>query len=153
MPTDLKAPSGFAVVVAVGAFVALLVILFLVGWIPDHREKQLARDEAAQRATALPQVQVTKISKQTDTGAHDLILPCNLTANQVTALYTRANGYLKDWKYDIGQHVNQGDVMAVIDTPDVDAQLEQSKANLEQDKANVAKSIADLELAKVTYNR
>ncbi len=76
-----------------------------------------------------------------------------MTAYQQTALYTRTNGYLKEWHFDIGQHVEKGQLMAVIETPEVDAQLEQSKATLEQNKANVVKAQADLDLARVTLQR
>lgn len=153
IPTDLKSPSGFAVAVAVGAFVFFLVVLFLVGLIPELKERNAIREDAVERASQKPRVQFTYITPQTDSSAHPLVLPCNLTANQVTAIYTRTNGYLAEWKYDIGQHVEKDQLMAVIATPDVDAELAQSKANLDQDVANVAKAVADLDLANITYDR
>jgi RND family efflux transporter MFP subunit len=151
VPTDLKPPSGLAVFIAVSAFVLLLVVLFFVGWIPDHREQVRVREEAVARSQQLPVVQFTTISPQT--GAHDVILPCNIKANQTTAIYTRTNGYLKKWNYDIGQHVDAGQLMAVIETPEVDAQLEQSKATLVQNQAAVKKAEADKDLAQKTLDR
>jgi RND family efflux transporter MFP subunit len=52
-------------------------------------------------------------------------------------IYARTNGYLKKWYKDIGSHVNQGDLLADIDTPEVDAQLAQAKADLGTSQANV----------------
>ncbi len=86
-------------------------------------------------------------------GSHDVILPCNIKANQSTAIYTRTSGYLKKWNYDIGQHVEAGQVMAEIDAPEIDAQLKQSQASLEQTQAAVKKAQADLDLAEVTLKR
>jgi RND family efflux transporter MFP subunit len=151
IPTDLATPSGFSIAIAVGAFVLLLVVLFLVGWIPAHREQTQVREEAVARSQMLPVVSYA--TPVPTTGSHDVILPCNVKANQATAIYTRTNGYLKKWYYDIGQHVESGQLMADIDTPEVDAELKQSQASLEQNKAAVVKAQADLELARVTLNR
>ena len=61
-------------------------------------------------------------------------------------IYSRTNGYLRKWYFDIGAHVKQGQLLAVIDTPEVDQQLEQSLSNLNTAKANLA-------LAEITKNR
>ncbi len=151
IPDDLSTPSGLVIVGVVAAFVVLLAALFLVGYIPDHREQAATRHEAAERAAAKPVVQWTNPTGFT--GEKDVTLPCDVTANQQTALYTRTNGYLKEWHYDLGARVEKGALMAVIETPEVDAQLEQSRATLEQNKANVTKAQADLELARVTLQR
>jgi RND family efflux transporter MFP subunit len=74
-------------------------------------------------------------------------------ANQSTAIFTRTNGYLKKWYFDIGQHVEVGQLMAEIETPEVDAQLAQSQATLEQNKAAVKKADADKDLAQKTLDR
>lgn len=151
IPKDLETPSGFAIAIAVAAFVLLLVVLFFVGYIPSHREETLARDEAVARSKMLPVVQWT--NPISTAGAHDVILPCNVKANQSTAIYTRTNGYLKKWNFDIGAHVEVGQLMAEIETPEVDAQLKQSQASLEQNQAAVKKAEADKDLAQSTLNR
>jgi hypothetical protein len=86
IPKDLQAPGALAIIIAVSGFVALLVVLFLVGWIPDQREQNEARKQSADRASAMPVVQFIKTSPQT--GTHDLRLPCNVQANQSTAIFT-----------------------------------------------------------------
>ena len=151
IPTDLPKPGSGTVIGVVGLFVLLLAGLFVVGFVPSHREETQTRSEAAVRAMAKPAV--LWAYPITSTGEKDIQLPCDVTAYQQTALYTRTNGYLKEWHFDIGQHVDKGQLMAVIDTPEVDAELEQSKATLEQNKANVIKAQADLDLAKVTLAR
>ena len=61
-------------------------------------------------------------------------------------IYARTNGYLKKWYFDIGAHVKQGQLLAVIETPEVDQQLEQARSNLLTAQAN-------LELASITKTR
>jgi RND family efflux transporter MFP subunit len=151
VPTDLKTPGGFSVAIAVLAFVVLLAVLFLVGEIPAYREEHQVQEEAVARSKQLPVVQYTMLEPSPDTS--DVVLPCNISANQTVAIYTRSTGYLEKFNYDIGQYVKKDDDLAVIATPDVDAQLAQSKATVVQDEANVKRSEADLELAKVTYAR
>jgi RND family efflux transporter MFP subunit len=152
IPPDLKVPGTGSVIIAVSVFVLLLVAVFLIGWIPDHRENVQARDDAAARAAQLPIVSYTipTISSGND---HDIVLPCDVKANQQTAIFTRTNGYLKKWYFDIGQHVEAGQLMAEIETPEVDAQLAQSQASLVQNEAAVKKAEADKELAQATLNR
>jgi len=78
--------------------------------------------------------------------AEDLALPGNVEAFTDTPIYSRTNGYLKKWYFDIGERVHKGDLLAEIETPEVDQQLEQSRAELERMQANA-------DLAGVTSNR
>jgi RND family efflux transporter MFP subunit len=78
--------------------------------------------------------------------ADDLELPGSVQAFTDTPIYSRTNGYLKKWYFDIGAHVRKGDLLAEIETPEVDQQLDQSRAELERMQANA-------DLAGVTSNR
>ena len=78
--------------------------------------------------------------------AGDLALPGNVEAFTDTPIYSRTNGYLNKWYFDIGAHVHKGDLLAVVETPEVDQQLNQSRAELERMQANA-------DLAGVTSNR
>ncbi len=78
--------------------------------------------------------------------ADDLALPGNVEAFTDTPIYSRTNGYLKKWYFDIGAHVHKGDLLAEIETPEIDQQLNQSRAELERMQA-------DANLAGVTSNR
>jgi RND family efflux transporter MFP subunit len=95
------------------------------------------------------QVAVTAVSvvlpKQT-APAQEIILPGNVQPFISSPIYARTNGYLKSWSADIGAHVKQGQLLAVIDAPEIDQQLEQSLSNLNTAKANLA-------LAEITKNR
>jgi len=95
------------------------------------------------------QVAITAVSvvspKQT-TPAQEIILPGNMQPFISSPIYARTNGYLKNWYADIGAHVKAGQLLAVIDAPEVDQQLAQSLSNLNTAKANLA-------LAEITKNR
>jgi RND family efflux transporter MFP subunit len=78
--------------------------------------------------------------------AQEIILPGNVQPFISSPIYARTNGYLKTWYADIGAHVKQGQLLAVIDAPEVDQQLAQSLSNLNTAKANLA-------LAEITKNR
>jgi membrane fusion protein, multidrug efflux system len=151
IPKDLPKPSNFTVVVVVVVFVLLLVALFILGLVPHLHRIALAQSDATAIASQVPIVSVEK--PKATSGSKDLYFPGDVRANQATAIFTRANGFLKKWNYDIQSHVKANDVLAIIDAPDVDAQLAQAKANLEQAKTTVTKSESDLKLANVTLQR
>ena len=75
----------------------------------------------------------------------ELPLPGTVEAFQQTSLYARTNGYVKRWLVDIGDVVHEGDLLAELDTPEVDQQLSQAKATAEQAKASldIAQAAAD----------
>jgi RND family efflux transporter MFP subunit len=66
----------------------------------------------------------------------ELILPGNTQAFSDTPIFARTSGYLKRWYFDIGAHVKRGDLLAEIETPEIDKQLQQSRAELETAQAN-----------------
>ena len=76
----------------------------------------------------------------------ELVLPGNVTAFIDTPIYARTNGYLKRWYFDIGTHVKQNQLLAEIETPEIDDQLKQARADLLTAQAN-------LRLAVITAQR
>jgi RND family efflux transporter MFP subunit len=72
----------------------------------------------------------------------ELILPGNVQANYEAPIYARTSGYLKSWRVDIGTPVKAGQLLAEIESPEVDSQLHQAEADLETAEAN--RKIADL---------
>ncbi len=66
----------------------------------------------------------------------ELILPGNTQAFNDTPIFARTNGYLKRWLFDIGAHVKRGDLLAEIETPEIDKQLQQARADRETAQAN-----------------
>jgi RND family efflux transporter MFP subunit len=89
---------------------------------------------------------VSVVSPKRTAPAQEIILPGNVQPFITSPIYSRTNGYLRKWYFDIGAHVKQGQLLAVIETPEVDQQLEQSISNLNTAKANLA-------LAEITMNR
>ncbi len=100
------------------------------------------RAETAQ--AALPAVSV--VSPKQTAPSDEIILPGNVQPFITSPIYSRTNGYLKKWYFDIGAHVKQGQLLAVIETPEVDQQLQQARSNLLTAQAN-------LELASITKTR
>ncbi len=85
-------------------------------------------------AQAIPIVAVAPPASGANAGA--LELPGRLEAYSRAPIYARVSGYLKSWKYDIGARVKAGQVLAEIETPDLDQQLQQARADLNTAQAN-----------------
>jgi RND family efflux transporter MFP subunit len=100
------------------------------------------RTIAAQAAVVSVSIVQPKLTAQ----AQEVILPGNVQPFITSPIYARTDGYLKKWYFDIGAHVKQGDLLAVIETPEVDQQLQQARGNLATAQAN-------LELAQITRDR
>jgi RND family efflux transporter MFP subunit len=89
---------------------------------------------------------VSVISPKQTAPTEEIILPGNVQPFITSPVYARTNGYLKKWYFDIGAHVQKGQLLAVIETPEVDQQLQQARSNLSTAQAN-------LELATITKSR
>jgi RND family efflux transporter MFP subunit len=89
---------------------------------------------------------VTVIHPQAGAPDQEIVLPGYTQAFTDTPVYARTNGYLKAWRFDIGAHVSKGDLLAEIDTPEVDQQLRQARSDLATAQAN-------LRLAAITAKR
>ncbi len=89
---------------------------------------------------------VSVVSPKKTTPSQEIILPGNVEPYITSPIYARTNGYLRKWYFDIGAHVKKGQLLAVIETPELDQQVEQSISTLDTAKANLA-------LAEITRNR
>jgi len=123
--------------VAVWGPIAAVTVLALVVTIGVWRRVQERGQEKAFTKQAT-QLEVNVVSAQRDRKPKDLILPGTFQAFKETTIYPRANGYVKSWKTDIGDNVKEGQLLAEIETPEVDQQLAQAKASYE-----IAKVTAD----------
>ncbi|RRA48447.1 efflux RND transporter periplasmic adaptor subunit [Acidipila sp. EB88] len=123
--------TGKALVLIVGGLV-LAVVLAGLGIIPRVRAQKRLTSQTD--ATAAPSVLVAKPiqGKPEDT----LLLPGALQAYISSPIYARTSGYLTHWYADIGAHVRKGALLAVIESPEVDQQLKQAKADLATAEAN-----------------
>jgi RND family efflux transporter MFP subunit len=83
----------------------------------------------------------------------DLVLPGETAAWYETTIYARVNGYVAKWLVDIGDHVKKGQVLATIETPELDAELEAARAELKASEAQVGARKAEAEFSKTTNER
>ena len=100
---------------------------------------------------AIPTVAV--ITPRAGATTQHLVLPGTVQAWFEAPIYARVNGYLKKWNFDYGAHVKKGDVLADIETPDLDAQLSASQAKLNSARAVVKVREAEEQFAQSTYQR
>jgi len=115
------------------AVVALCALLASGMW---SRVRARTKLGAETEQVAFPAVSV--VSPKKSAPAQEIILPGNLQPFITSPIYARTNGYLKNWYVDIGAHVKRGQLMAVIEAPEVDQQVEQAVSNLDTARANLA---------------
>lgn len=139
-PSTGRSPRGLWLLLAILGI--LLVIGILVGIL--SRRAHESRLETTTAHDAVLTVNTTHPSITGVTG--EIALPGNTQAFNDTPIYARTSGYLKQWFTDIGAHVRRGQLMAIIETPEVDQQLQVAEAN-------VASAQADLNLANTTSDR
>lgn len=117
--------------------VFLVVVIALVisgGFLMFQRRSEYQALASNTEALAVPTVAV--IHPTAEPGDENLVLPGTLQAYVESPIYARTNGYLKKWYHDIGSRVSKGELLADIDTPEVDQQLSQARADLNTSQAN-----------------
>src|ERR1700723_98295 len=125
--------AGLAILIVGGAIVARFVLR-------AHAERVLAR---ATLEAAVPSVNV--IHPQAGAPNQEIALPGYTQAFTDTPVYARTSGYLKSWRVDIGARVKKGDLLAEIETPEVDQQLRQARADLATARANLNPAVITAE--------
>jgi RND family efflux transporter MFP subunit len=110
-------------------------------WSRVKARKTLTAETAQVALTAVSVVSPTRTGP-----AQEIILPGNVQSFINSPIYARTNGYLKKWYFDIGARVKQGQLLAIIESPEVDQQLQQARSNLLTAQAN-------LDLATITKTR
>jgi RND family efflux transporter MFP subunit len=123
----------------------VLVLLVAAGAFSIARRVSERRALAAETGQ-LSVATVAVVKPSAEPAADELVLPAQLQAYVESPIYARTSGYLLRWYKDIGSHVKKGDLLADIDTPEVDQELSQAKATREQIEAQ-------LELAKISADR
>jgi RND family efflux transporter MFP subunit len=126
------------------AGIAFIAVATLFGWGVWSRVR--ARTVLAAETAQVARPAVSVVSPKRTAPAQEIILPGNVQPFIASPIYSRTNGYLKKWYVDIGARVTKGQLLAVIETPEVDQQLQQSLSNLNTAKANLA-------LSEITKNR
>jgi RND family efflux transporter MFP subunit len=122
---------------------AILFLAVLAGGIALRiRDRRAVRAVTAQMADP----RVTVVLPKQAAPVEEIVLPGNVQPYVSSPIYARTNGYLKSWYFDIGAHVKKGQLLAVIDAPEVDQQVEQARSNLLTAQAN-------LKLSEITMKR
>ena len=129
--------------IAITAIVTACAALAIVSGLHSRVKAQTRLREQAQ-ASAIPYVDV--VSPKASTDADEIALPGSTSAFNDTPIYARTSGYVKQWYVDIGARVRKGQLLATIETPELDQQLRQARADLENAEAN-------LQLATITAAR
>lgn len=127
--------------VALVAF-AIVAGVMLFGILTRVKARTTLRAQTAEMAVPV----VSVVTPQASAPVQEIVLPANVQAVTDSPIFARTNGYLKKWYVDIGAHVRKGQLLAEIETPEVDQQLRQAHADLATAQAN-------LKLAEITANR
>jgi RND family efflux transporter MFP subunit len=138
--------AGVAALAVVGLAAAVAL-----GAIPRLKQERALDAAALEAASTSPSVSVATV-KQAPPDA-ERVLPGNAQPLMEASLFARATGYIKKRLVDIGDRVQEGQLLAVIDAPDIDDQLAQGRANLEQARATLKQNEANATLAKTVLNR
>jgi membrane fusion protein, multidrug efflux system len=151
---DLPPPATMsrsrAVLLCGGALVVLTGAI-AVGYIP-RRSQQAALVEASRSTEgALPRIEV--VAPRARSSDRAIVLPGSVQPLEETTIYARASGYVRKWFVDIGDKVTEGQLLAELDTPEIDQELEQARAQLMQAQATLVQSKANRELSKTNLQR
>jgi RND family efflux transporter MFP subunit len=142
-PSMVVGRSVFHLFIIAGTILALVIATGVIFGIRSRLNAQAAlRVEALQ--SAAPSVIV--VHPQSGASAEEIELPGNAQAFNDTPIYARTSGYVKRWYVDIGARVRQGQLLALIETPELDRQLQQAKADLQN-------ALANQEIAQITATR
>jgi RND family efflux transporter MFP subunit len=137
-------PASISKGVLLAAVVVLLLAALLIFRGIHSRHQAEAQLTTHTQAESIPIVRVTHPSGGGEPG--EVVLPANVEAFIDTPIYARTSGYLRHWYFDIGAHVKQGQLLAIIETPELDQQVLQGQADLRTAQSN-------LQLAQVTATR
>ncbi|HEX3475099.1 MAG TPA: efflux RND transporter periplasmic adaptor subunit [Kofleriaceae bacterium] len=119
--------------VVIGLALVAVGAAFAFGALPRIRARSQVRDETDE--LAIPTVSVTHPERATPD--QELVLPGNVVAYGDTPLFARTSGYVERWNVDIGARVKQGQLLAVIATPEIDQQVQQARSTLAVGQANL----------------
>jgi RND family efflux transporter MFP subunit len=130
------------VTLLVAATVAVIALVIYSG----IHSRTAAESRLKQRTDEASLLTVAVVFPQEGAPTEEIVLPGNTQAFSDAPIYARTNGYLKHWYFDIGAHVQRGQLLAEIETPEIDQQLQQAQAELDIAQAN-------LNIAKITAAR
>jgi RND family efflux transporter MFP subunit len=142
--------AGKLLRLTIAAAVALAIGYFIV-----HHQRAASQSQLASmtKQLGLENARVDVVTVGRPPATRSLTLPGETAAWYTSTIYARVNGYVEKWFVDIGDHVKKGQILATIDTPELDAELNAAKARFKASEAQVLVKQAQLEFAKTTYER
>jgi multidrug efflux pump subunit AcrA (membrane-fusion protein) len=127
------------------------ILIFKYVWQPRQQETNDVRQEASERTHARPIATVVKVVSSPF--SHELSIPGTTLAYNEAPIYARASGYLTRRLVDIGDHVKKGQLLAVVDAPDLDQQTAQARSVLAQSESTLGQMQAQEHLAQLNWDR
>lgn len=131
--------------------VAVLGAAFVLGWLPRYRAKKELAADSRTFETGLLRVQV--VAPKAKSSDRAMELSGSVHALEEAVLYPRASGYVRTWKVDIGDKVEERALLAEIDTPEIEQQLAQARAQLAQAEAALVQAKANRGYSQTTLER
>ena len=148
----VKRPVNYRIFLLVCVVVLVVfLIVFFAGFLPLHERNKRTAEKAGEEQKATPVIEAVRVDRA-PAGA-PIVIPGTTTPLTEAFIYARANGYLKRRLVDIGDHVHRGQLLAVIDSPDLDQQVDQAREQLRQAESQKTQQDAQLALARVTVER
>jgi multidrug efflux pump subunit AcrA (membrane-fusion protein) len=127
------------------------VLIFKFAWLPRREQNAEIALDAKERAHSKPAAVVVKIDAVPF--SRELSIPGTSLAYTEASIYARASGYMTRRLVDIGDHVKKGQLLAVIDAPDLDQQVAQARSLLAQSESNLGQMEAQEHLAQLQWDR
>jgi RND family efflux transporter MFP subunit len=132
------------------AIMALVILFVIVSILRSLHSHSVAK--ASETAFSAPAPVDVVVARPANLG-QDLVLPGETAAWYESTIYARVNGYVSKWLVDIGDHVHKGQVLASIETPELDAELEAARAQLTSSQSQVVARQAEADFSKTTNER
>lgn len=150
LPEPIKVTRGRAIGFAFAA-VAALSALFLVAFLPRTRASALLAESTKATHGALPRVEV--VVPKVSSSDRSIVLPGTTKPLEETVLYSRANGFVRAWNVDIGDKVKEGQPLVQLETPELDQEILQARAQLAQAEAGIKQATANADLSRSSLER
>lgn len=143
--------TGRLLAISVGLLAILLVIGFMAAFTVRKHHEQFATEQASAVSDAKETVEVVDVRPAAN--SYPLTLPGQTAGWYQSTIFARVDGYVEKWTADIGDRVKQGQVLATIDTPEMDQQLNAARAKAAASDAQVQVAESNVSISKLTYDR
>ncbi|HEV3191887.1 MAG TPA: efflux RND transporter periplasmic adaptor subunit [Polyangiaceae bacterium] len=151
---DLPAPATISKKRIAGVVLGLLVVLgaaFLSAYLPRQGQRAALAESVQSAGRSAMRVEV--IAPKAVSSDRAVLLPGSVQPLEETVLYARASGFVRRWRVDIGDKVKQAEVLVELDTPELDQELDQARAQLAQAQSTLQQALANRELSKSNLRR